>query len=72
MRGIYIDGHLEWKDPEVYFKERFIPHQKEIDEPGNEAHEVAAKILQAYGEMAADIAELANWNQRELRCRKAA
>src|SRR3989338_1854746 len=57
MRGIYIDGHLEWKDPEVYLRERFIPHEKEIDEPGNQAHEIAAKILKAYGEIAAQVAQ---------------
>ncbi len=57
MRGIYIDKHNEWKDPEVYLKERFIPHSEEIDEPGNEAHEVAAQILKVYGETAAEIAD---------------
>src|ERR1035437_7590632 len=36
MRGIYFDGHIEWKDPEVYLRERFLPHAQEIDEPGNE------------------------------------
>ncbi|MFA6520547.1 MAG: HAD family hydrolase [Candidatus Paceibacterota bacterium] len=57
MRGIYTDGHTEWKDPEVYLKDRFIPHAKEIDEPGNLAHEIAAGILKAYGEIAAQICD---------------
>ena len=57
MRGIYVDGHSEWKDPEVYLKERFTPHAKEIDEAGNVDHEIAAKILKAYGEIAAQITE---------------
>ena len=57
MRGIYIDGHTEWKDPEVYFKDRFIPFAKEIDEPGHLAHNIAAAILKEYGEIAARVAE---------------
>ncbi len=57
MRGIYVDGHHEWKDPEVYLRERFNPNAKEIDEPGNLAHNIAAAILKEYGEMAAQIAE---------------
>jgi phosphoglycolate phosphatase-like HAD superfamily hydrolase len=57
MRGIYIDGHNEWKDSEVYWKERYLPHAKEIDEPGNEAHEIAAEILKNYGKIAAGITD---------------
>lgn len=57
MREIYVNGHKEWKDPEVYFKERFIPHAKEIDEPGNKAHENAARTLKVYGEIAAQICD---------------
>jgi len=57
MRGIYIDGHEEWKDPEVYLRERFIPHSREIDEPGNEAHDIAAAILREYGKVAAEICD---------------
>jgi phosphoglycolate phosphatase-like HAD superfamily hydrolase len=57
MRGIYIDGHNEWKDPEVYLQERFTPHSREIDEPGNRDHDIAAKILKAYGEIAGKITE---------------
>jgi len=57
MRGIYIDGNIEWKNPEVYLRDRFNPHAKEIDEPGNEAHEISAKILKAYGEIAAQICD---------------
>src|SRR3989338_3607976 len=57
MRGIYVDGHLAWKDPEVYLKERFLPHAKEIDEPGNLPHTIAADILKKYGEIAAQISE---------------
>ena len=55
--GIYIDGHEEWKDPEVYLKERFIPHRKEIDEPGHSAHNVAEAILEEYGKVAATICD---------------
>src|SRR3989344_5767563 len=44
MRGIYIDGHAEWKDPEIYLQEHFAPHQREIDEPGHLAHNIAAGI----------------------------
>ena len=57
MRGIYIDGHTDWKDPEVYLRDRFAPHAKEIDEPGHLAHNVAAAILKEYGEIAARITE---------------
>ncbi|MFA4975291.1 MAG: HAD family hydrolase [Candidatus Paceibacterota bacterium] len=57
MRGIYIDGHNEWKDPEVYLKERFNLYAKEIDEPGNKAHNIAARILEAYGKIAAGFAD---------------
>jgi phosphoglycolate phosphatase-like HAD superfamily hydrolase len=57
MRGIYIDGHSEWKNPEVYWKERYLPKAKEIDELGNEAHEISAEILKIYGETAANVAD---------------
>jgi len=67
MRGIYIDGHLEWKDPEIYLKERFNPHAKEIDEPGHLAHNIAAGILKEYGEIAAKICkELYEENPEEF------
>ncbi len=57
MYGIYIDGHTEWKDPEYYFKNRFIPFAKEIDESGNEAHDIAVDCLEKYGKAAAEIAD---------------
>ncbi|OGI63439.1 hypothetical protein A2818_00745 [Candidatus Nomurabacteria bacterium RIFCSPHIGHO2_01_FULL_40_12] len=57
MRGIYIDGHSEWRDPEVYLRDRFSPYAKEIDEPGHLAHNIAAAILKEYGEIAAQICE---------------
>ncbi|HEY4513230.1 MAG TPA: HAD family hydrolase [Candidatus Paceibacterota bacterium] len=57
MKGIYIDGRTEWRDPEVYFKERFEPHKEEIDEPGHSAHNIAAGILKEYGELAAKICD---------------
>ena len=57
MRGIYIDGHAEWKNPEVYLKERFTPHAQAIDEPGHLDHEIAAGILREYGQTAADICD---------------
>jgi phosphoglycolate phosphatase-like HAD superfamily hydrolase len=57
MRGIYVDGQISWKDPEVYLRARFNPHAKEIDEPGNLAHSIAAAILKEYGEIAARVAE---------------
>lgn len=57
MRGIYIDGHAEWKDPEVYLRERFNPHAEEIDQPGHSAHSVAAAILAEYGKIAAQICD---------------
>lgn len=57
MRGIYIDGHLEWKDSEIYWTERYLPNAKEIDEPNHEAHEIAAEILKIYGETAANVAD---------------
>jgi phosphoglycolate phosphatase-like HAD superfamily hydrolase len=53
MRGIYIDGHAEWKDPEVYLRERFDLHREEIDQPGHLAHRIAADILEEYGKAAA-------------------
>jgi len=57
MRGIYIDKHPEWKDSEIYWQERYLPNAKAIDEPGNEAHEIAAEILKIYGETAANVAD---------------
>jgi len=57
MRGIYIDGHLEWKDPEFYFKNRFLKYSKEIDEPGNRDHDIAARILKEYGNVAAFVCD---------------
>lgn len=65
MRGIYIDGHLEWKDPEFYFKNRFIPNAREIDEKGHLDHNIAEKILKLYGESAAKIADEIYKNQPE-------
>jgi phosphoglycolate phosphatase-like HAD superfamily hydrolase len=57
MIGIYVDGHNEWKDGEVYLKERFNQHAKEIDEPGHLAHNIAAAILKEYGEIASQICD---------------
>jgi phosphoglycolate phosphatase-like HAD superfamily hydrolase len=57
MKGIYIDGHQEWKDVEVYFKKRFLPHQRDIDEPGGKAHRIAAVMLREYGEVASLVVE---------------
>lgn len=57
MLGIYVDGHTEWKDPEIYLKERFASHAKEIDEPGHPAHNNAAKMLKEYGRIAAQLTE---------------
>lgn len=57
MYGIYVDGHFEWKDPEFYYKNRFLPFHAEIDEPGNEIHETAADCLFKYGKIAAEIAD---------------
>ena len=57
MRGIYIDKKIEWKDPEFYLKNRFLPNEKEIDEPGHLSHNIAAGILKEYGEIAGKAAE---------------
>lgn len=57
MRGIYIDGHAEWEDPEIYLKDRFIPNAEEIDQPGHLAHNVAVAILEEYGKVAAKICD---------------
>ncbi len=57
MRGIYIDGHIEWKDPEIYLKNRFIPNAEEIDQPEHSAHNIAATILEEYGKVAAQICD---------------
>jgi len=57
MRGIYIDGHLEWKDPEVYLKDRFTPHAEEIDQLEHSTHNIAAAILEEYGKVAAQICD---------------
>ncbi len=57
MRGIYVDGHIEWKNPEVYLRDRFDIHSKEIDEPGHLAHNIAAAILKEYGEIASQICD---------------
>jgi len=67
MRGIYIDGHLEWKDPEAYLKDRFIPHAEEIDQPGHSSHNISAAILEEYGKVAAQICdELYKTNPEEF------
>jgi phosphoglycolate phosphatase-like HAD superfamily hydrolase len=55
MYGIYVDGHTEWKDPEVYRREELLPHQEEIDNKGHEKHDRAAEYLQRYGLAAAKI-----------------
>ena len=65
MRGIYLDGKKEWKDPEFYYKNRFLPHAKEIDEEGNDAHELAADILKEYGEAASKICDEIHKNHPE-------
>lgn len=57
MRSIYIDGHLEHKDPEIYWEKRYLLNAKEIDEPGNEMHKMATIILEEYGKMAAEICD---------------
>ena len=57
MKGIYEDGQVGWKDPEIYWRERYLPHAREIDEPGHKAHQIAARILKAYGETAAAMAD---------------
>ena len=53
MHGIYVDGHEEWKDPEVYRQDELLPHIEEIDSAGSERHERAANYLQRYGQVAA-------------------
>jgi phosphoglycolate phosphatase-like HAD superfamily hydrolase len=68
MHGIYIEGEKEWKDPEFYLKNRFAVFSKEIDEPGNEAHDLAANYLKDYGEKAAQISdELFRSNPEEFK-----
>ena len=57
MIGIYQYGHTEWKDPEVYIKERLTPNKDGIDVPGNEAHDKAAEMLKKYGEAAGETAD---------------
>jgi len=57
LRGIYIDGHIEWKDPEIYLRDRFTSQAEEIDQPGHLAHNIAAGILKEYGEIASAICD---------------
>jgi phosphoglycolate phosphatase-like HAD superfamily hydrolase len=57
MKGIFIDEKKEWKDPEYYFKNRFLPKQKEIDEAGNREHEMAEMYLNKYGSLVAKQAD---------------
>lgn len=57
MHNIYIEGKTEWKDPEVYIKERLNPEREHIDSVGNNIHDRAAFYLKAYGEEAAKIAD---------------
>jgi hypothetical protein len=57
MNGIYNEGHVEWKDPEFYLKNRFLPNAKEIDEVGCASHEAAALMLKKYGEAASLICD---------------
>lgn len=67
MRGIYIDGKIEWKDPDYYYKNRFLPNRSEIDEPGNLSHDIAADILKEYGAIASKICdELYKTNPEEF------
>jgi len=57
MDNIYIYGKKEWKDPEVYIKERLIPKKELIDIPGSEIHDRAAAYLALYGKEAALVAD---------------
>ncbi|MFZ2204964.1 MAG: hypothetical protein WAV23_00015 [Minisyncoccia bacterium] len=57
MHNIYSEGKIEWKDPEVYIKERLNLEQEKIDSIGNIIHDRAALYLKLYGEEAAKIAD---------------
>lgn len=57
MNEIYINGHNEWRDAEVYRNERMIPHQDEIDGGDSEIHKRAAEYLAHYGEAAGAVAD---------------
>ena len=57
MCGIYIDGHADWKDPELYLRERLMVAKEIIDTKGTAAHERAANFLAKYGIIAASIAD---------------
>ena len=61
-----IDGHVNWKDPEVYYKERYVTFAKEIDEPGHSPHDIASEILKLYGEEASKVADELYKNNPEI------
>jgi len=56
MRGIYIDGHIEWKVRNL-FKRSFYFAGGRNDQPGHLAHNIAAGILKEYGEIASAICD---------------
>ncbi len=57
MHYIYTEGKVEWKDPEVYIKERLNIDRETIDKKGSEDHERASDYLSNYGEVASQIAD---------------
>lgn len=56
MLGIYREGYTRWKDPEIYLRERLQQHEREIDEPGNQAHNLAAEYATRYSMAASQVA----------------
>lgn len=57
MHEIYVNGVVEWKDPEVYRREQKGSFWQMIDTPGNEIHDRARDYLNKYAFAAASIAD---------------
>lgn len=59
MHGIYREGKTAWKDPEVFYKEEFIPKQQQIDSEGFPEHALAAELLEQYNNVAVRVVDQA-------------
>ena len=57
MFGIYKNGQIAWKDPEVYRRERLEPHREEIENTESDAHAVATDYGTRYSEVAAGMVD---------------
>ncbi|OGG74625.1 hypothetical protein A3A37_01855 [Candidatus Kaiserbacteria bacterium RIFCSPLOWO2_01_FULL_52_36] len=54
---IYENGHKKWIDPERYWRERYLPNEKDIDGKDGVAHKRAAENAAKYAEIATKLIE---------------